>query len=444
MATRAFAAALLAIAALVAWVTVTVPLAARLLQVSILVSMLYVAWMAWRGGRVMRRALADGRRAAAEPTGTATGVPRISLILPARNEASVIARSVAALAAQRYPDPGDDVPAYDVLVIDDGSTDDTGARAAVAATKAPHIRVRRREPGTGPRTKGAVLAFAMPFMRGDVIGVIDADTHVAPSFLDSAMRAWRRDPGAAALQVGRPPSNASASWLTRAQAVEQLMDLASQCGRWATGGTAELRGNGMFVRREALDDLGGWNERALTEDLDLSTRLAAAGRHVTLAPEVAVEEEAVETLSTLWHQRLRWAEGSLRRLLEHGPGLLTGSLPIGRKADFLAFAVEFIVPPLFVAAVVASLVTIPLPGPADWTVPLSLLAAYGIGVFLLAVAGLSATGERGLRLVLRAGGGALFLSHWLLVVPVALARIAFGPERTWFVQTPRFTGERRS
>ena len=78
----------------------------------------------------------------------------------------------------------------------------------------------------------------------------------------------------------------------------------------------------MFVRREALEAVGGWSERALTEDLELSTRMATHGRHVTLAPEVEVNEEAVETLGALWRQRLRWAEGSMRRLLEHAPGML--------------------------------------------------------------------------------------------------------------------------
>jgi 1,2-diacylglycerol 3-beta-glucosyltransferase len=227
------------------------------------------------------------------------------------------------------------------------------------------------------------------------------------------------------------------SWLTRAQAEEQLMDMASQCGRWATEGTAELRGNGMFVRRGALDAAGGWSEHALTEDLELSTRLSVHGHHVTLAPEAEVREEAVETLGDLWSQRLRWAEGSLRRLLEHGPRLLSGPLPMSRKADFLAFTGEFLVPPLFVATIVASLITIPLPRPADWTVPFSLFVGYGLGVFLLALGGLAANGERGLRLVGRATRGALFLSHWLVVVPVALARIAFAPRPAGFVQTPR-------
>lgn len=442
MATRGFAGFFLAAATVVAWLTVTQPLAARVLQLSVGVSIVYVGWLAWHGGRVMRRAYAHGRSGAGVPTGLAHDLPFVSLILPARNEAAVVARAVRSLAAQGYAGSSGE-PRYELLVVDDGSTDATAERAREAAADAAHAVVRRREPGPGPRTKGAVLAEAMPYLRGTVIGVVDADTTVAPDFLERSMRAWGRDPDAGALQVARRPRNRGVSWLTRAQATEQLMDMASQCGRWATDGTAELRGNGMFVRRAVLEAAGGWNDRALTEDLDLSTRLSARGEHVTLAPDVAVDEEAVETVGALWHQRLRWAEGSLRRLLEHGPGLLAGSQPVARKADFVAFAGEFLVPPLFATTIVASLVTIPLPRPADWTVPLSLVAAYGIGVFLLALAGLSASGERGGRLLGRAAGGTLFLSHWLLVVPMALVRIAFGPQPGGFVQTPRFSGEDR-
>ena len=434
MATRAFAAAFLIASAVVAWLTITIPLAARALQLGIAVSVAYVAWLAWHGSRVLRRVVADARSGAGEPTGLAGDLPFVSLIVPARNEASVIDDTVRAVAALRYHRGA--APGYEALVVDDGSDDGTGQAARAAAMGTP-ISVRRREPRTGPATKGAVLAFAMPFLKGDVIGAIDADTRVDPAFLERAMRAWARDPGADALQVARRPRNAAVSWLTRAQAEEQLMDMASQCGRWATEGTAELRGNGMFVRRAALEAAGGWSDRALTEDLDLSTRLSVHGRHVTLAPEAVVREEAVETLGDLWRQRLRWAEGSLRRLLEHGPRLLASSQPMSRKADFLAFTGEFLVPPLFVATIVASLITIPLPQPADWTVPASLFVGYGLGVFILALGGLAAAGDRGLRLLGHATRGALFLSHWLLVVPVALLRIAIGRQPVGFVQTPR-------
>jgi 1,2-diacylglycerol 3-beta-glucosyltransferase len=440
MTTRLAAAAFLLVSAVVAWLTITNPFAARLLQVLIAVSIAYVAWLAWRGSRVMRRAYADGRSGAAEPTGRSAGLPFVSLVLPARDEATVLGRAIGSLAALRYHDDGGS-PSFELLVVDDGSADETGAVARAAAAEAAGVSVqaRRRDPAPGPRTKGAVLAWAMPYLRGDVIGVIDADTRVVPAFLERAMRAWRRDPGAGALQVARRPRNANVSWLTRAQAAEQLMDMASQCGRWATDGTAELRGNGMFVRRDALEAAGGWSERALTEDLELSTRLSAAGLHVTLAPEVAVEEEAVETLAALWHQRIRWAEGSLRRLLEHGPSFLLGRQPFARKADFIAFTGEFLVPPLFATTIVASVISIPLPQPADWSVPASLFVSYGVGVLLLAVGGLSASGTRGWRLLADASRGSLFLSHWLLVVPVALVRIAAGPAPTGFRQTPRFT-----
>jgi 1,2-diacylglycerol 3-beta-glucosyltransferase len=435
MATRAAAAAVLVVTALVAWATITVPLAARVLQVSVVGSMLYVAYLAWRGSRAMRRALEASL--ATDPT---VQGPFVSLLLPARNEAAVIGATITALAAQRYVAP-DGSHNYELLVLDDGSTDGTGEIARKAEAGAPQVRVVRRDATAGPRTKGAVLAHAEPLLRGEVVGVVDADTLVDPAFLGRVMSAWSRDPDAAAIQVSRRHRNAERSWLTAAQAEEQLMDMASQCGRRATDGTAELRGNGMFVRRDVLQSIGGWNPRALTEDLDLSTRLSASGHHVALAPEAAVEEEAVESLAALWHQRMRWAEGSLRRLLEHGPGLLAGPQPLARKADFAAFAAEFVLPPLFATTIIASLLTIVLPGPADWTVPASLFAGYGLGVFLLALGGLSAVGVRGPALIGRALRGALFLSHWLVVVPVALARIAVGPEPKGFVQTPRFTGE---
>jgi hypothetical protein len=86
--------------------------------------------------------------------------------------------------------------------------------------------------------------------------------------------------------------------------------------------------------------------------------------------------------------------------------------------------------------VIASVLTSPMPRPADWTVPLSLFIGYGLGTFVLALAGLAAAGERGVPLFGRAARGALFLSHWLVVVPAALVRIAVGGPPT-FVQTPR-------
>jgi 1,2-diacylglycerol 3-beta-glucosyltransferase len=437
MRNRLLAGAVLLASVLIGWLTISFTLAARALQGAIVISMVYVAYLALRGWRTMRDPLHAAATGAGIATGDASGGPWVSAVVPARNEADVVAGAVVDLARQAYGDA--DGPRFDVLVVDDGSVDDTGAHArAAAAPFGNRVRVVRREPGSGAATKGAVLGFAEPYLRGEVVLAIDADARLGPDFLERAMRAWRRDPGAAALQVQRRAWNATRGWLPAAQDEEQLMDMASQCGRWATDGTAELRGNGMFVRRSALESVGGWDARAITEDLDLSTRLAAAGEHVGLAPEAEVREEAVERVGPLWRQRLRWAEGSLRRLMEHGPGLVANTrLPLSRRVDFILFVGEFVIPPLFATSTVASLVTVALPRPADWGVPLALVLGYGLGSFLLALAGLAAHGARGWALLGRASRGALFLSHWLFVVPAALLLIAFGPRTVSFAQTPR-------
>ena len=433
MASRLLAASVLVISGLIAWLTINFTLAARLLQGAVGLSMLYVGYLAWCGWRTMLAALQPLHDEAGQPSGVR---PWVTVVVPARNEAGVISGVVGDLVVQRYADDG--APRFDVLVVDDGSHDGTGERALAAAGMAgDRVRVIRRETRVGPRTKAAVLAFAQPLVRGEVVGVMDADSRVPPDFVDRLMRAWQADPGAA-IQAQRRASNSAEGWLPAAQDAEQLMDMASQCGRRASTGTAELRGNGMFIYCSTLQEVGGWNPYALTEDLDLSTRLVAAGEHVALAPQVQLAEQAVQQVGALWRQRLRWAEGGLRRLMEHGPALVGhADLPITRKLDFLAFSGEFVIPPLFLAALVASAATIPLPQPADWTVPLSLFVAYGTGSFLLALAGLAAQGDRGLALVGHAARGSLFLSHWLLVVPAALARIAFGQPSQVFTQTPR-------
>jgi 1,2-diacylglycerol 3-beta-glucosyltransferase len=449
---RLLAVSLLAVAGVISWLAVTQVLVARLLQAAIGASMVYVAYLALRGWRWMVRArLADARAtgSAVSGAGAAAAVadlPFVSIVVPARNEAPVIGDVVGDLCRQAYPAAGA-ARRYEVLVVDDGSTDGSGdlaREAATAAGAADRVRVLHRSPGDAPRTKGAVLAWVQPQVRGDVVAVLDADARVGPDYLARVMAAWAATPDAVAVQSSRWPTNAGVGWLASAQLEELLMDLASQCGRWATDGTAELRGNGMFVRCADLDRVGGWNPAAITEDLELSTRLAATGARVALAPAVHVGEEAVLHWGDLWRQRLRWAEGSMRRLIEQGPRLLRQPLPVKRKLDFLMFTTEFAIPPLFVSGVIVGLLTMPQPTPTDWTVPISLFLGYGIGTFLLAAAGLAAHGIRGLALVGRSARGALFLSHWLVVVPAALVRIAVGPRTEDFVQTPRLGHRRRA
>ena len=220
-----------------------------LLQLAIAVSMVYVAWLGWRGGRVMRAALAAAGDA--EPAAHGETLPSVSVVVAARRRGPVIDRVVGDLVAQAYGRDGDAAARGGRR----GRRLERWHRSARRAWRAASIPTGcascRREPRIGPRTKGAALAFATPHLHGD-----DRGRRRCRCASRSGLGGRRRaraggaTPPAAALQVQRRASNRSHSWLTAAQDEEQLMDMASQCGRWATDGTAELRGNGMFVRRD--------------------------------------------------------------------------------------------------------------------------------------------------------------------------------------------------
>ena len=284
----------------------------------------------------------------------------ISVVVAGRDEAVVLPQLVADIAAQDHRDPGGR-PRFELVVVDDRSTDGT-ADAVHAAARAHGIddvtRVIRREGEGLPDGKGAALTAAQPDRcRGDVVLVLDADARIGPGFL-RRLAAYVAA-GADAVTARRRILHAGSSWLAEAQADEQTQDGELQRGRWASGGCSEFRGNGIALRRSLLASVGGWRAAALTEDIDLSSRIAAAhGITVAWAIDLEVWEEPVRTWSGLWRQRLRWSEGGLRRILEHGPAVMaSGRLSVRARFDFAAYGAQLLSPPLILGAVAGALGT---------------------------------------------------------------------------------------
>jgi hypothetical protein len=273
--------------------------------------------------------------------------------------------------------------------------------------------------------------------------VLDADARIGPRFL--ARLAGYIGAGAGAITARRRILDAGTSWLNGAQADEQTLDGEIQRGRWALGGCSEFRGNGIVVRRDLLAAVGGWRAEALTEDLDLSSRLAAArGITVAWAIDAEVWEEPVRTVGGLWRQRVRWAEGGLRRLLEHGPAVVRSrALSPYARADFAAYTGQLLVPPTILGALLAAVVR-GRPGPA-----LVLLATYLVGGGALAWDGLRwergedgeppAAGER-LRRTVRV---AVFNGIWLAAIPAAMWRLATRRGRVGYDKMPHVGGGTR-
>jgi 1,2-diacylglycerol 3-beta-glucosyltransferase len=267
--------------------------------------------------------------------------------------------------------------------------------------------------------------------------VLDGDARVGPAFLRTL--AGYLAAGAVAVTARRRTSLEAATWLTRAQASEQAQDGAIQRGRWASGGCSELRGNGMTIRRNALAAVGGWRAEELTEDLDLSSRLAARlGVTVAWAIDAVVTEEPVRHWRALWRQRLRWAEGGIRRALEHGPEVLASPLlPLRAKLDFASYVLQVAAAPVIVGAIAGAISTGRVASTA------LLLAGYLASSALLAWVGLgreAAVDGATLGSVARANGAlraSLFGFLWLAAIPAAFARLAGRRGALTFAKTAR-------
>ncbi len=124
--------------------------------------------------------------------------------------------------------------------------------------------------------------------------------------------------------------------------LEYAFDTCLQMGRTLVGGAVELRGNGQLVKREALVDVGGWNNNSITDDLDLSMRLLIHRYDIKFCPDTAVYEEGVVNFRALFRQRRRWAEGSIRRYLDYLiPLQFPSHASLVERFDIFSFLVEF-------------------------------------------------------------------------------------------------------
>lgn len=265
----------------------------------------------------------------------------VSIVIPAHNEERVIRETLLDMAKIEYPNT-------DILVMDDRSTDSTARilEATVAELRAQghtHIRYHTRAPNSTPG-KSAVLNDALKMTTGDILAVFDADARIKPNIF-SMLTPHFENSDISAFQLRKTISNAQDNILTLAQELEYGFDSMLQTSRGDLNAATELRGNGQFIRRQAALDIGGWNEKTITDDLDLSTRLHAAGHRIGFIPDHRVYEQGVRSLKDLYKQRMRWAEGSLRRYLDFTRILLQSrktSWPT--KADALFYTFNTFIP----------------------------------------------------------------------------------------------------
>lgn len=262
--------------------------------------------------------------------------PFITIMVPSHNEEGVITQTIQNILELDYEN-------FEIIVIDDRSDDNTASVIKNLEQKHEKVTALVRDKSAFPG-KSAVLNDAMPLAKGEAILVFDADARVAPDFLSKLVPNLEPE-DVGAVQARKIILNKDSNFLTRCQNNEYTLDTHFQIGRDAVKGAAELRGNGELIKRIALDDIGGWNNHTITDDLDMSTQLHIKGWDVRFCPEAVVYEEGIIYLIPLYRQRRRWLEGSIRRYLEHfGEALNSKEMSLRASLDMTAYISEFIMP----------------------------------------------------------------------------------------------------
>jgi len=373
---------------------------------------------------------------------------RFSLIVPARDEASVLGETLDALLALEYP-----ADAFEVLVVDDGSADRTHAIAAAReAAHAGRVRILRMPTSDTGRGKAAALNAGFAFLRrtspfahdaGWIIGVFDADGRPEPDLLRKASYQFR-DERVGGVQASVRIRNRDAGWLARMQDVEfAAFSRMTQLIRMRITSSASLGGNGQFVRAAALEDVavdadGGefWKPSSLTEDLELATRLALRNWDLNHLNTSRVWQEGVEGVRSLLRQRTRWAWGSLQVFAEYVVGLKVLRTPrvrLRKRLDLLFTLTMFLVSPLVLLTwVLSGLALLGIAAVAS-AFPPSLLLFLSFAYLPIVGYGMASADRYPRARFLRdLAGFALYTYHWIPCLYLGLWHVLVRhPPRWW-------------
>ena len=226
--------------------------------------------------------------------------PSLSVIVPAHNEARVIDKTINSLLQLAYP-------SFDIIVVDDGSTDQTYERILQLFGSNSQVHAYRK-PNEG---KGQALNFGIERSRAEIILAIDADTILYPDAAEKLVRHFS-DP-----RVGAVAGNAKVgnriNILTKWQALEYVTS--QNLDRRAFAGLnciTVVPGAIGAWRRQLVLDLGGFNNDTLAEDAELTLRILRSGYKIDYDDQAIAVTEAPDTVRGFLQQRFRWMYGTLQ------------------------------------------------------------------------------------------------------------------------------------
>jgi len=285
--------------------------------------------------------------------------PTVAVIVPAYNEEKVIVQTVTSLLASDHP------PNFEIVVVDDGSKDQTCNRIKEAFSDEPRVRLFSKANSGKP----AALNFGVTRTAAEIIVALDADTIFARDTISKLVRHFA-DP-----QIGAVAGNAKVgnrlNLLTRWQALEYItsQNLDRRAFNLLNCITVVPGAVGAW-RRELVIASGGFTDETLAEDADLTMAIRKMGHSIVYEDEAMALTEAPDTVRGFVKQRYRWMYGTLQAAWKHKDALFRpryGSLGFVALPNIFIFQVLF--PLISPAMDLLMLVTLVMTGVDRWQHP---------------------------------------------------------------------------
>jgi len=237
--------------------------------------------------------------------------PFFSLIVPMKEEGQIAERILNSLTKIDYPSDK-----YETIIVDDSSLDVTSDICKKFESLYPD-RIRYFHRGI-PSGKPSALNYGLKFAKGEIVGVFDADNIPDPDVLIKTAKHFEEGE-VAAVQGLLSSLNAEENMLTKIIHLEdKVYRHVLMLGKDKLGLFVPLAGTCQFVKREVLEEVGGWAEEVLAEDMELSARLNRKGHRIKFSSNIQSRQENPSKFGQLIGQRLRWFRGWMQLAFRYG------------------------------------------------------------------------------------------------------------------------------
>jgi cellulose synthase/poly-beta-1,6-N-acetylglucosamine synthase-like glycosyltransferase len=235
--------------------------------------------------------------------------PKVSIMIPAHNESKVIEKTLLSMVNLNYPND-----AYEVIVINDNSSDDTGRVIERVMSRYPTTKIIHIETDaiTGGKGKSNALNIGYKQSSGDFLAIYDADNTVNNMALRYLVyEILSNDKFGAVIGMFRT-RNKEKNWLTQFINIETLsFQWMAQAGRWKLLKLCTIPGTNFIIRRSIIETIGGWDPKAIAEDTEISFRIYQLGYKIAFTPLARTFEQEPETVKVWIKQRTRWVSGNI-------------------------------------------------------------------------------------------------------------------------------------